>query len=121
MCRERCRTCKGLDPQSARKVKFFTRQFVDALSPSNFVLTNPEVLKRTVETGGQNLLEGLNHLLQDLDRGHGKLAISMTDYSGVQARRERGQHTGQGGVPERPDAVDPVPAQHSRGLSRHRC
>ena len=72
---------QGLDPQSARKVKFFTRQFVDALSPSNFVFTNPEVLKRTVETGGQNLLEGLNHLLQDLDRGNGKLAISMTDYS----------------------------------------
>jgi polyhydroxyalkanoate synthase len=71
---------QGLDPQNARKVKFFTRQFVDALSPSNFVFTNPEVLQRTVETGGQNLLEGFNHLLQDLDRGHGKLAISMTDY-----------------------------------------
>jgi polyhydroxyalkanoate synthase subunit PhaC len=72
---------QGLDPQSARKVKFFTRQFVDALSPSNFLFTNPEVLKRTVETGGKNLLEGFNNLLQDLDRGDGKLAISMTDYS----------------------------------------
>jgi polyhydroxyalkanoate synthase len=71
---------EGLDAQTARKVKFFTRQYVDALAPTNFVMTNPEVLKTTLETGGKNLLDGLNHLLQDLDRGHGKLAISMTDY-----------------------------------------
>jgi polyhydroxyalkanoate synthase len=71
---------EGLDAQTARKVKFFTRQYVDALAPSNFVMTNPEVLKTTVETGGKNLLDGLNHLLHDLERGHGKLAISMTDY-----------------------------------------
>ncbi|HEX4985780.1 MAG TPA: class I poly(R)-hydroxyalkanoic acid synthase [Burkholderiales bacterium] len=69
----------GLDPQTARKVRFFTRQYVDALAPTNFLLTNPEVIKTTLETGGRNLLDGLNHLLQDLDRGHGKLAISMTD------------------------------------------
>ncbi len=71
---------EGLDAQTARKVKFFTRQYVDALAPTNFVMTNPEVLKTTVETGGKNLLDGLNHLLHDLERGHGKLAISMTDY-----------------------------------------
>src|SRR5581483_9790713 len=71
---------EGLDQQTARKVKFFTRQYVDALAPTNFVLTNPEVLKTTIDTGGKNLLDGLNHLLQDLDRGHGELAISMTDY-----------------------------------------
>ena len=71
---------EGLDAQTARKVKFFTRQYVDALAPTNFVMTNPEVLKTTLESGGKNLLDGLNHLLQDLDRGHGKLAISMTDY-----------------------------------------
>ncbi|HYJ19727.1 MAG TPA: class I poly(R)-hydroxyalkanoic acid synthase [Burkholderiales bacterium] len=70
----------GLDAQTARKVKFFTRQYIDALAPTNFVMTNPEVLKTTIESGGKNLLDGLNHLLQDLDRGHGKLAISMTDY-----------------------------------------
>jgi polyhydroxyalkanoate synthase len=70
---------QGLDKQTARKVKFFTRQYVDALAPSNFVLTNPDVLKTTIETGGKNLLEGLNHLLQDIDRGQGKLAIKMVD------------------------------------------
>jgi polyhydroxyalkanoate synthase len=71
---------QGLDPQTARKVKFFTRQYVDALAPTNFVLTNPEVLKTTLDTGGRNLLDGLNNLLHDLDRGHGQLAISMTNY-----------------------------------------
>jgi polyhydroxyalkanoate synthase subunit PhaC len=70
---------EGLDSKTASKVKFFTRQYIDALAPTNFVLTNPDVLKTTIETGGKNLLDGLNHLLQDIDRGDGKLAISMTD------------------------------------------
>lgn len=72
---------QGLDANDARKVKFFTRQYVDALAPTNFVFTNPEVLKTTIDSGGKNLLEGLNHLLGDLERGKGKLAISMTDNS----------------------------------------
>ena len=69
----------GLDPKTAKKVDFYSRQFVDAMSPSNFLLTNPEVLRKTVETGGENLLRGLNNLLTDLERGHGKLHIKMTD------------------------------------------
>jgi polyhydroxyalkanoate synthase subunit PhaC len=69
----------GLDKQTARKVKFFTKQYVDALSPSNFVLTNPQVLKATIDSGGKNLLDGLNNMLHDLDRGKGQLAIKMTD------------------------------------------
>ena len=70
---------EGLDEKTARKVDFYTRQFVDALSPSNFVLTNPEVLRTTIETGGENLLKGLNNLLEDLERGEGRLRIKMTD------------------------------------------
>ncbi len=70
---------EGLDEQTARKVKFFTKQYVDALAPSNFVLTNPDVLKTTIESGGKNLLDGLNNLLKDIDRGQGKLAIKMVD------------------------------------------
>lgn len=70
---------EGLDAQTARKVKFFTKQYIDALSPSNFVLTNPDVLKATIDSGGKNLLDGLNNLLRDVDRGKGKLAIRMTD------------------------------------------
>jgi polyhydroxyalkanoate synthase len=70
----------GLTAKDAQKVDFYTRQFIDAMSPSNFVATNPEVLRLTIETGGENLLRGLEHMLEDLERGKGKLAISMTDY-----------------------------------------
>ncbi len=73
------RDVKGMDEASARKVDFYTRQFVDALSPSNFVATNPEVLTATLASGGQNLLHGLENLLADLERGNGRLAITMTD------------------------------------------
>ena len=73
------RDVEGLDDKTARKVDFYTRQFVDAMAPSNFAMTNPEVLKRTIETGGENLLTGLSHLLEDLERGKGGLMIRMTD------------------------------------------
>jgi polyhydroxyalkanoate synthase len=69
----------GLDPKTAQKVDFYSRQFVDAMSPSNFLFTNPEVLRKTVESGGENLLKGLNNLLTDLERGKGQLRIKMTD------------------------------------------
>jgi polyhydroxyalkanoate synthase subunit PhaC len=69
----------GMDPQAARKIDFYTRQFVDALSPSNFLMTNPEVLKATIESNGQNLVDGLENMLGDLERGKGQLRISMTD------------------------------------------
>jgi poly[(R)-3-hydroxyalkanoate] polymerase subunit PhaC len=70
---------EGLDERTARKVDFYTRQFVDAMAPSNFVLTNPEVLRATIESRGENLLAGLQNLLADLERGKGRLQISMTD------------------------------------------
>jgi polyhydroxyalkanoate synthase len=70
---------EGLDEQTKKKVDFFTRQYIDALAPSNFALTNPEVFRETVASGGQNLVKGLNNLLDDIERGGGKLKISMTD------------------------------------------
>ncbi len=73
------RQVDGLDAKTAQKVDFYSRQFIDAMSPSNFLLTNPEVLRKTAETGGENLLKGLNNLLSDLERGKGKLHIKMTD------------------------------------------
>ena len=74
------RGVEGMDEKTARKLDFYTRQFIDAMAPSNFVLTNPEVLRTTLETGGENLVKGLENLLGDLERGKGQLAISMTDY-----------------------------------------
>jgi len=73
------RNAAGLDEHTARKVDFYTRQFVDALAPSNFLMTNPEVLRATLESRGENLVKGLENLLADLERGKGRLAISMTD------------------------------------------
>jgi polyhydroxyalkanoate synthase len=69
----------GIPDESKKKVDFFTRQYVDALSPSNFALTNPQVLRETMKTGGHNLVKGLKNLLEDLDEGDGQLRIKMTD------------------------------------------
>jgi polyhydroxyalkanoate synthase len=71
---------EGLDETASKKVDFYTRQYIDALSPSNFALTNPEVLQETVKSGGKNLLKGLNNLLDDLARGNGEqLRVKMVD------------------------------------------
>lgn len=78
---------EGLDPKTRQKVEFYTRQFVDALAPTNFVLTNPEVLKATLETRGENLLRGLKNMLEDLERGKGRLAIKMIDYNAFEVGR----------------------------------
>ncbi len=70
---------EGMDKKTADKVDFYTRQFTDALSPSNFVLTNPEVLRTTLESGGENLVKGLENLISDLENSDGQLRIKMTD------------------------------------------
>jgi polyhydroxyalkanoate synthase len=70
---------EGLPEDSEKKVAFFTRQYVDALAPSNFLMTNPQVLRETMASGGQNLVRGLNNLLGDIEKGGGELRISMTD------------------------------------------
>lgn len=69
----------GLDDKTARKVAFYTRQFADAIAPTNFLATNPEALRETVDTRGENLVRGLRNLLDDMDSGDGDLRIRMTD------------------------------------------
>lgn len=71
---------RGLRKEDKRKLEFYTQLFANALSPTNFVLTNPEVLKETISTGGENLIRGMNNLLEDMERGRGELAISTTRY-----------------------------------------
>ena len=75
---------KGIDEATRRKVSFVTRQMVDALSPTNFALTNPEVLRETYESRGENLTKGLMNLVADLERGNGRLALSQTDMDGFE-------------------------------------
>jgi len=70
---------EGLDKADAQKVDFYSRQFIDAMAPTNFLATNPAALRETAETKGENLVHGLENLLDDLERGKGKLRISMTD------------------------------------------
>ena len=103
---------EGLDPKTEHKVRFYARQFVDAMAPSNFIATNPEVLQATIETGGENLLKGLENLVQDLEGGRGQLSITMTDPNAFRVRRECCHHEGQSHIPERADAADPVRAVH---------
>ncbi len=74
---------EGLEPHEKAKAQFLVKQFIDAMSPSNFALTNPEVLQKTVETGGSNLLKGLEHLLDDLKSGR----MKMTDESAFEVGR----------------------------------
>jgi polyhydroxyalkanoate synthase subunit PhaC len=62
-------TIDGIDEKTRERLRFSTRAFVDAMAPSNFALTNPLVLQRTMETKGENLLKGLEHMLRDLERG----------------------------------------------------
>lgn len=63
------------DEATKEKAAFFTRQFVDAISPANFAMTNPEVLKLAMETKGESLTEGMKKLVEDMRRG----TITMTD------------------------------------------
>ena len=70
---------EGLEPETAAKVDFYTRQFIDALAPTNFAMTNPAVLREMAATKGESLVRGLQNMLDDLERGEGQLDIRMTD------------------------------------------
>lgn len=70
---------EGMDEHEKAKAAFFARQFIDAMAPSNFAMLNPEVVEATIESKGENLLRGLKNFLEDVDRGHGELAIRQAD------------------------------------------
>ena len=66
---------EGLDEKQQRKLVFYVRQFLDAISPTNFTFTNPQVIHEIVQTSGQNLVTGMEHLLRDIRAGQ----VKMTD------------------------------------------
>jgi polyhydroxyalkanoate synthase subunit PhaC len=76
---ELVRDAEGLDPQTRRKAEFYVQQLTNAISPSNFVLTNPEVLRATVASSGENLARGLKMLAEDIAAGKGTLKIRQSD------------------------------------------
>ncbi|WP_046078957.1 class I poly(R)-hydroxyalkanoic acid synthase [Halomonas sp. HG01] len=71
----------GLSAEQKRNLAFYARQLVNAMAPTNFVTTNPEVMRRTLETRGENLVEGLARLRQDLLNSAEGLNVTMTDRS----------------------------------------
>lgn len=70
----------GLDEYEKEKIAFHSQLFMNALSPSNYLMSNPDVIRETLSTGGANLVKGLENLLKDLERGNGSLKISTTDF-----------------------------------------
>jgi polyhydroxyalkanoate synthase len=73
---------EGVDDKTRRKVEFLTKQMTDALSPTNFALTNPDVIRETMQTKGENLTSGLQNLMRDLEGGGGRLSLTQTDIAG---------------------------------------
>jgi polyhydroxyalkanoate synthase subunit PhaC len=72
---------QGLDDHTRHKARFYVDQIANAVSPSNFALTNPEVLRATLASNGANLIEGLKNLEEDIKAGQGHLRIKQTDLS----------------------------------------
>ena len=70
---------EGLSEGEARQIQFFSQQLINFLSPQNFLGTNPEALKHAIETQGKSLVEGLENLVNDLEKGDGQLSVSLTD------------------------------------------
>jgi polyhydroxyalkanoate synthase len=69
---------KNLDPHTRQKALFYVRQVVSALAPSNFVATNPELLRETLASDGENLVRGMRMLAEDIQAGGGDLKIRQT-------------------------------------------
>jgi polyhydroxyalkanoate synthase subunit PhaC len=69
----------GLDPHTRKKAEFYVNQITNALAPSNFVLTNPEVLRETLASSGDNLVRGMKMLAEDVESGNGTLRIRQSD------------------------------------------
>ncbi len=78
---------EGLSEKQKRNLAFYARQVVNAMAPTNFITTNPEVMRRTLETKGQNLVSGLNQLRQDLANSSDGLNVVMTDRSAFEIGR----------------------------------
>jgi poly[(R)-3-hydroxyalkanoate] polymerase subunit PhaC len=73
------RNAEGLDPHTRKKAEFYVNQITNAIAPSNFIMTNPEVLRETISSSGDNLVRGMQMLAEDIEAGHGTLKIRQSD------------------------------------------
>src|SRR5246500_5044271 len=76
---ELVRNAEGIDPHTRKKAEFYVQQITNAIAPSNFVLTNPEVLRETLASSGDNLVRGMKMLAEDIEAGRGTLRIRQSD------------------------------------------
>lgn len=77
----------GLDAHTKHKAQFYVKQVTQALSPSNFLLTNPEIFRETVASNGENLVRGLRMLAEDIEAGHGEVKLRQADNSSFEVGR----------------------------------
>ncbi|MGU3594187.1 class I poly(R)-hydroxyalkanoic acid synthase, partial [Methylobacterium brachiatum] len=75
---------EGIDEHTRHKAQFYLRQIAGALSPSNFVLTNPELIRHTIQENGANLVRGMKMFAEDIEAGGGELRVRQTDPSTFQ-------------------------------------
>ncbi|PAQ01470.1 class I poly(R)-hydroxyalkanoic acid synthase [Mesorhizobium mediterraneum] len=71
----------GLDEHTRHKASFYVKQVSNAISPSNFILTNPELFRETIASNGENLVRGMRMLAEDIAAGKGDLKLRQADYS----------------------------------------
>jgi len=76
---ELVRNAEGIDPHTRKKAEFYVNQITNALAPSNFILTNPEVMRETLAQSGSNLARGMEMLAEDVEAGKGILRIRQSD------------------------------------------
>ena len=67
------------DPIDRKRLRYFTRQIIDMLAPTNFLPTNPDALERALETEGESLVKGLENLVSDIEANHGELLVTLAD------------------------------------------
>ncbi len=81
---ELVKNAEGVDPHTRKKAEFYVQQITNAIAPSNFILTNPEVLRETLASNGDNLVRGMKMLTEDIEAGRGTLRIRQSDPSNLE-------------------------------------
>jgi polyhydroxyalkanoate synthase len=74
----------GVDEHTRKKAAFYVKQITNAIAPSNFVLTNPELLRETLSSNAENLVRGMHMLAEDIEAGHGQLKLRQSDPTGFE-------------------------------------
>ena len=99
---------EGLDDRTRQKAEFYLRQVSSALSPSNFPMTNPEVLRETLASNAENLVQGMTYLAEDMSHSGDLLRISQTDATAFEVGRNLATTPGKVDLSERSVSAHPV-------------